>query len=157
MKHHNQKSSWRRRGLRDLHIHITVTERSQNRNSIKAGAWRQELLMHRPWRVLLTGPLPWLAQPACSPGSKSLLSYRAQTPSPGGNLFLLTVSGYGAYDSNRKQRKPLLFSFLGLFVLFRERDIVRTQAVRQLLWFSSLFFFKHFAYLIMYVRGYISK
>ena len=56
-----------------------------------------------------------------------------------------------------EETRDLCGRVLGLFVLFRERDIVQTQAVRQLLWFSSLFFFKHFAYLIMYVRGYISK
>lgn len=75
--------------------------------------------------------LPWLTQP---------LSYRTQTPSPSGNPSLLTLSGHGAYDSNRKQSKLLLFSFLRFFVLFRERDVVQTRAICQLIWFSSVRF-----------------
>jgi hypothetical protein len=37
----------------------SVTEGKQDKNSNKAGTWRQEL-MQRPWRMLLTGSSPHL-------------------------------------------------------------------------------------------------
>jgi hypothetical protein len=42
---------------------LFITKGSHDRNSNRAGTWRQEL-MQRPWRVLLTGFLP-LACSAC--------------------------------------------------------------------------------------------
>jgi hypothetical protein len=36
---------------------LFITKGSQDRNSNRAGTWRQEL-MQKPWRVLLTGLLP---------------------------------------------------------------------------------------------------
>jgi hypothetical protein len=48
---------------------LFITKESQDRNSPRAGTWRQEL-MQRPWR----GAVYWLA----SPGLLSLLSYRTQ-------------------------------------------------------------------------------
>jgi hypothetical protein len=47
---------------------LFITKVSQDRNSHRAGTWRQEL-MQRTWRVLLTGLL-------------SLLSYRPQDYQP---------------------------------------------------------------------------
>ena len=47
---------------------LFISKGSQDRNSHRAGTWRQEL-MQRPWRVLLIN---------CLPGLFSLLSYRAQ-------------------------------------------------------------------------------
>jgi hypothetical protein len=51
---------------------LFITKGSQDRNSHRAGTWRQEL-MQRPWRVLLTGFLL---------GLLSLLSYRTQDHQP---------------------------------------------------------------------------
>jgi hypothetical protein len=48
MKYQDQKASWGER-LFDLHFHIAV-ERSQDRNSNRAGSWRQEL-MQKPRRA----------------------------------------------------------------------------------------------------------
>jgi hypothetical protein len=48
---------------------LFITKGSQNRNSHRAGTWRQEL-MQRPWR----GADYWLA----FPGFLSLLSHRTQ-------------------------------------------------------------------------------
>jgi hypothetical protein len=42
-----------------ISIKLFITEGSQDRNSNRAGTWRQEL-MQRPWR----GAAHWLAQPA---------------------------------------------------------------------------------------------
>ena len=52
---------------------LFITKGSQDRNSHRAGTWRQEL-MQRPWRDV---PY-WLA----SPGLLSLLSYRTQDYQP---------------------------------------------------------------------------
>jgi hypothetical protein len=52
---------------------LFITKGSQDRNSHKAGTWRQEL-MQRPWR----GAVYWIA----SPGLLSLLSYRTQEYQP---------------------------------------------------------------------------
>ena len=60
MKHHDQKASWRGKGLFGLHFHIAVhIEGSQDRNTNRTGTWKQEL-MQRPWR---DGTPNWLAQP----------------------------------------------------------------------------------------------
>jgi hypothetical protein len=57
----------------------SLKEGSQDRNSHRAGTWRQEL-MYRPWRVATY----WLA----SPGLFSLLSYRTQDHQPrDGNTY----------------------------------------------------------------------
>jgi hypothetical protein len=49
---------------------LFITKGSQDRNSHRAGSWRQEL-MQKPWRVLLTGS--WL---------DSLMSYKTQDHQP---------------------------------------------------------------------------
>jgi hypothetical protein len=53
MKHHDQKASWGGKGLFGLHCQIIG--RSQDRNSSRAGTWRQE-----PWKETDY----WLAQSA---------------------------------------------------------------------------------------------
>jgi hypothetical protein len=65
MKHHDQKASWGGKGLFGLYFHIVaMTEESQDRNSSRAGTWRQEL-MHKGMEVCcLLAYYPWLAQPA---------------------------------------------------------------------------------------------
>jgi hypothetical protein len=50
-------------------ILLFITKGNQDRNSHRAGTWRQEL-MQRPWR----GAAYWIA----SPGLLSLFSYRTQ-------------------------------------------------------------------------------
>ena len=50
-----------------------ITKESQDRNSHRAGTWRQEL-MQRPWRNA--------ASRLASPGLLSLLSYRTQDYQP---------------------------------------------------------------------------
>jgi hypothetical protein len=52
---------------------LFITKGSQERNSTRAGIWRQEL-MQRPWR----DAGDWLA----APGLLSFLSYRAQDYQP---------------------------------------------------------------------------
>jgi hypothetical protein len=52
---------------------LFITKGSQDRNSHRAGTWRQEL-MQRPWR----GAAYWLA----SPGLLHLISYRIQDYQP---------------------------------------------------------------------------
>jgi len=52
---------------------LLITKGSQERNSHRAGTWRQEL-MQRPWRDIAY----WLA----SPGLLNLLSYRTQDHQP---------------------------------------------------------------------------
>jgi len=52
---------------------LFITKGSQDRNSHRAGTWRQELIQ-RPWKVAAY----WLA----SPGLLSLLSYRTQDYQP---------------------------------------------------------------------------
>ena len=52
---------------------LFITKGSQDRNSSRAGTWRQEL-MQRPWR----GAAYWLT----SSGLFSLLSYRTQDHQP---------------------------------------------------------------------------
>jgi hypothetical protein len=54
-------------------ILLFIIKGSQDRNSHRAGTWRQEL-MQRPWRDTAY----WLA----SPGLLSLLSYRTQDCQP---------------------------------------------------------------------------
>ena len=69
-KHHDQKASWRRKGLFNLHLTLLfITKGSQDRNSHKAGTWRQEW-MQKPWR----NAAYWLAPH----GLFSLLPYRTQ-------------------------------------------------------------------------------
>jgi hypothetical protein len=68
---HITKSKLRREG--SIWLMISVIEGSQNRNSDRAGTWRQEL-MQRPWR----GSPYWLAPH----GFRSLLSYRTQDHQP---------------------------------------------------------------------------
>ena len=70
MKYHGQQQLWEEKVYFTLAFTI---KSSQDRNSSRAGIWRQEL-MQRPWRVLLTG----LLHMACF----SLLSYRAQNHQP---------------------------------------------------------------------------
>ena len=53
----------------NLHFHIAVHHQSQDRNSLRVGTWRQEL-MQRPQR----NAAYWLA----SPSLPSLLSYRTK-------------------------------------------------------------------------------
>jgi hypothetical protein len=53
----------------------SIIGRSQDRNSSRAGTWRQKLIQ-RPWRMLLTGLLPH--------GLLSLLFYRTQDHQPKG-------------------------------------------------------------------------
>ena len=52
---------------------LFITKGSQDRNSSRAGTWRQKLIQ-RPWR----GAAYWIA----SPGLLSLLSYRTQDYQP---------------------------------------------------------------------------
>ena len=53
MKYHGQQQLWEEKVYFTLAFTI---KSSQDRNSSRAGIWRQEL-MQRPWRVLLTGLL----------------------------------------------------------------------------------------------------
>ena len=74
MKHHGQKQV----GEEKLYLAYTSTllfiiEGSQDKNSNRAGTWRQELTQ-RPWRDAAY----WLV----SPGLLSLLSYRTQDYQP---------------------------------------------------------------------------
>jgi hypothetical protein len=61
MKHQDLKAGWGRKGLFGLCFHIAVHQGNQDRNSNRAGTWRQEM-MQRSWRVsnakLLIGFLP---------------------------------------------------------------------------------------------------
>ena len=73
-KYHDQKAHWGGKGLFSyISRSLSIGGESQDRNSSRAGTWRQEL-MQRPWRVLLTGLLP-MACSACS--------YRTQDDQPG--------------------------------------------------------------------------
>lgn len=74
IKHNDQKQ------FRKKRVYLAYTfkslffiKESQDRNSRGAGTWRQELVMQRPWRVLLT---------VAHHGLFSLLSYRAQDLGP---------------------------------------------------------------------------
>jgi hypothetical protein len=74
-KHHDRKANWKGKGLFSLHFQILVhTEESQDRNSSRAGTWKQEL-MQRPWR----GAAYWVA----SLGFLSLLFIEPRTTSLG--------------------------------------------------------------------------
>jgi hypothetical protein len=65
MRRHDQNTSL-------LSTSQFIIQGSQDRNSNRAGSWRQEL-MRRPWRVLLAGLLSCLL---------GLLSYRTQNHQP---------------------------------------------------------------------------
>jgi hypothetical protein len=54
---HDQKGSWEERVY--MSTLLFIFEGSHDRNSNKAGTWRQEL-MQKPWRAAAY----WLAQPA---------------------------------------------------------------------------------------------
>ena len=57
-KHHDERASWEERIYSAYtSTWLFITKGSQDRNSNRAGTWRQEL-MQKPWRVLLTGLLP---------------------------------------------------------------------------------------------------
>jgi hypothetical protein len=62
MKHHNQKPSWRGKGL--FGLYFQVTRQSQDKNTNRVSTWMQEL-MRGHGRVLLTGLLACLIL-ACS-------------------------------------------------------------------------------------------
>ena len=66
MEHYDQKASWGRKGFIWLTLpHCCSSPKEvKERNSNKAGTWRQELI-RRPWRVLPTGLLS-LACSVCS-------------------------------------------------------------------------------------------
>jgi len=75
MKHYEQKQGDKEKVLLACKSTSLFTNGgSQDRNSHRAGTWRQEL-MQRPWR----GAAYWLALH----GLLSLLSYRTRTTSPG--------------------------------------------------------------------------
>ena len=67
-------AAWKERVyLPNIYISLFIAEGSQDRNSNRAGTWRQEL-MQRPWRIAVY----WVA----SHGLLSLLSYRTQDHQP---------------------------------------------------------------------------
>jgi hypothetical protein len=64
MRHHDLKTSLGGKGLFDLYVTLLfIIEGSQDRNSNRAGTWRQEL-MGRSWRdaACWLACSPWLAQ-----------------------------------------------------------------------------------------------
>jgi hypothetical protein len=72
-KHHDERASWEERIYSAYtSTWLFITKGSQDRNSNRAGTWRQAL-MHRPWRSTAY----WLA----SCGLLSLLSYGTQDTS----------------------------------------------------------------------------
>jgi hypothetical protein len=73
-KHHDKKEVREERAYSAYtSTSLFITKGRQDRNSHRAGTWRQEL-MQRPWR----GAAYWVA----SPGLLSLLSYRTQDHQP---------------------------------------------------------------------------
>ena len=74
IKHQDQQAAWKGKGLFGLHFHITIHhEGNQDRNSNRAGIWKQEL-KQRPWRSVAY----WIAPR----GLLSLPSYRTQDHQP---------------------------------------------------------------------------
>ena len=71
-KHHDQKASWRGKGLFSLHFHISVYH--QRRSGLELKQVRKQELMQRPWRDVTY----WLSSPVLL----SLLSYRIQDYQP---------------------------------------------------------------------------
>ena len=74
-EHHDQKASWGGKGIVGLHFHIAVhCEGSQDRNSNRAGTWRQEMTQ-RPWKGAAYWHAPY--------GLLRPLSIEPRTTSPG--------------------------------------------------------------------------
>ena len=83
MKHHGQQHLGEERvNLAYTFTSVFITEGSQDRNSNKAGTWRQEL-MQMPWRDAAYCLAP------C--GLLSLLSYRTQEHQPSPGMVPLTM------------------------------------------------------------------